>query len=225
MKKMKKTTCSRSISSSALDGKTQRGYSFFIYDPRDASKKFFLMFIAILLFVGFSFAQTTESNPASGKNDIGYKLSRKTSEEKMNIKLVKDISSSTLNSFKSDFPGAENVVWMTTPTGYTEVEFTLGNSNRTAFYDSDNHLIGNSQSVDYNSIPANASAYIAKHYKGYTPEKVMFYDDNEANGNNLNIFGNTLDHDGYYASMKNGNKQIVLHISTDGNVTYFCNFK
>ena len=161
-----------------------------------------------------------------GSNAITKKHKKAEREERRMIRQVEDISSATMNLFAKEFPNAHHVSWTATD-GFAEADFTNHGSKGVAFYDYDNGLVGTGKYISYEDLPAKSFAQIDKHYKDYTPEQVIYYDDNELNENNANVFGATLDKDSYYALMQNkdSHKEIVLQISQEGNVLFFSKLK
>jgi hypothetical protein len=190
-----------------------------------------LTFICLVAFCGLASAQSLASITTPVKShrngDIGDKFreeKREVREEKRSVRAVEDIPYKTKELFNTDFGNAKRISWMS-PAGFDEADFTLKNSKMMAFFDFDSQLIGTGKFVTFNELPANAIAEIQKKYKDYVPEKIMFYDDNEANDTNLNLFGQEMAQDSYFAQMKDGSKQIVLQILRDGTVSYFSNFQ
>ncbi|MDP4284145.1 MAG: hypothetical protein Q8891_06955 [Bacteroidota bacterium] len=195
--------------------------------------KIFLTGIMFFGFISFSLAQNTTYKNASYKKDLlkeKREISEKLRTEKKELNNVKsilnkisDMPTLTVEKFKTDFPKAQNVNWLKTD-GYIEVNYKLNNSQMVTFYDFNNNLIGTGKYVTYQSLPARSLKKIAKDYKGYKPEKVMYFDDNDQNANNMNFFGSDIDVDDYYALLrdkKNAQKEIVLQITPTGQVSYF----
>jgi hypothetical protein len=127
---------------------------------------------------------------------------------------------STGQHFLSDFPDATDVNWNTK--GLPEVTFMSGGKMMTAFYDYDNSLIGTTSKVSYDDLPESARKYIEKHFKGYTPETAILYDDNEYNDSPIELYETSFDgEDNYFVELVNNNKKIVLQIGMDGIVSFF----
>lgn len=201
--------------------------------------KTFLLGILLFGFAGFSFAQTAVNKKIlfkekkallNEKREISEKLrtdKKDLREVKSIINEIANIPSNTVEKFKLHYPKAKNVSWLQTD-GFIEADYTLHKSRMVTFYDFNNNQIGTGKYVSYKSLPAKSRGYIAKNYKEYTPEKAMYYDDNRQNLNDMNFFGNTLDHNDYYLLLKNNKddkNEIVLQITRDGEVSYFSNAK
>ncbi|MEO9022039.1 MAG: hypothetical protein ABI237_00090 [Ginsengibacter sp.] len=159
-----------------------------------------------------------------GKTSVSSKmLRREERQEKRKIKAVEDISWGTMNLFAEEFPKAQNVKW-TSVKGFAEADFKSGSSSMVAFYDFENKLVGTGKYVSYNQLPHDAIKSIEKDFKNYKPEKIIYYDDNGLNENDITFFGNTIGEDDYYALMKDRNdpeKEMVLQITPRGEVFYF----
>lgn len=208
-------------------------YTIMANDYKKTGYKIFLL-ISMLFFGMYysSFGNTPLTKgflpiEKSGPNSTSVRSHKKSArEEKRMIRQVEDISSTTMNLFAQEFPKAHHVSWTSTA-GFAEADFTCRGSKRLAFYDYDNGLVGTGKYISYKDLPVKSFAQIDKSYKDYTPEQVIYYDDNELNENNANVFGATVNADSYYALMKNNNtaKEIVLQITPDGEVMFFSNLK
>lgn len=189
---------------------------------------FILTFISFFSFSNFAVAQSESMDLAvifKGNPQNAREIKREIREEKENTKMVENISQNTMDKFAMNFPKAKNVEWSVPGNEFVKVNFTYKNRPRMAFYDFKDNLIGTGHYADYSVIPEKAQKRIAKEYKGYTPVKTMWFDDNEANDNNFNFLGMPIEEDSYFVQMKNGNKQIVVQVDTDGEVSYFNDMK
>lgn len=179
-------------------------------------KKFLSLGTLIFLLAISCFASPSTNNLTLNKRN----------GEKIIIKPVEGISILTKDQFEINFPKAANVRWTTIP-GFSEADFTLGKSKMAAFYDFNNGLVGTGKYISYKELPAKGIENINRYFSNYSPEIVMYYNDNEQNENNMNLFGIFLDKNAYYALMKenNSNKEIVVQITLDGNASYFSDVK
>ena len=223
---MKKSTIFRSKFLSTSADKFWNSKIFNYYFLKAMAAKIFLSAVVCFGLFSFASAQNTQNNNAqlTSNRDISHKLKDQNREEKREVRAVENISSATMSLFAIDFPKAKNVSWMSTE-GYTEADYNMGKSQMMAFFDFDNKLIGTAKYVDYNTLPAVALKDIAKHFKGFVAKQVLFYDDNEANETNIDMFNQSIDQDAYFALMDRGNKEIVLQILPDGEVAYFDSVK
>ncbi|MBS1747824.1 MAG: hypothetical protein JST21_16795 [Bacteroidetes bacterium] len=132
-----------------------------------------------------------------------------------------EVSNFSKQNFETRFPKATNVTWIRED--YFDVaSYTMNNKSMKAYYDEDSHLVGTISPSTFDKLPISARNYIGKHYKGYSPEKVIFYDDNEANSTDMIMYNTQFeDMDSYFVELSNGTHEIVLHVFKDGNVMFF----
>jgi hypothetical protein len=132
-----------------------------------------------------------------------------------------DISFQSKQQFIDDFGDIKDAAW--TSDGYfDEAIFTKDGKQMKAFYDIDNKLVGTVVDKTFNDLPAVAQKYISKKYKDYNIQNVIFYDDNEANETDMILYGAQFDdEDNYFVEVSKGTQKIVLHVSPDGDVSYF----
>ncbi len=134
-----------------------------------------------------------------------------------------EVDSRTLQQFSVDFPGV-TVVSSTRNETISEISFTQNAVLYNAFYDLDNNLIGTTTQKQVSDLPQAALKSISKNYAGYTISKVIFFDDNEANDNDMWLYGKQFaDADNYFAELVNKGKSLVLQITKDGTVFFFKN--
>ncbi|HUZ61138.1 MAG TPA: hypothetical protein VMU83_20350 [Hanamia sp.] len=138
---------------------------------------------------------------------------------------LEGVSYEIRESFVQRFPKIKNVKWSNID-GYTAIDFTKGSSMRVALYNINGNLIGTGSNISYNALPKESFKEINKYYKNYVPEETIHYSENGLNGNGLNMYGTTTTGNGYYALMKDkkNNKEILLQISPNGEVSYYGNF-
>jgi hypothetical protein len=152
-----------------------------------------------------------------------HKLSRAQKDENRTIRKEKATTGpnyTTEQHFLTDFPGATNVSWKIN--GFEEAMFTLNGKEMKAFYDYDHDLIGTTTVVNYFDMPEIARKYIEKHYKDYTSQQVILFDDNEYNSTDMVLYGNAFeDEDNYFVELSNNNKKIVLQVNMEGLVTFY----
>lgn len=153
----------------------------------------------------------------------GHKVSREQREENRISRREKAAITpnyTTEQHFQTDFSNATNVSWK--KAGFEEASFTLEGKEMKAFYDYNNELIGTTTPVEYSTLPRAARTYIEKHYKGYSPQHVIMFKDNEYNQSDMVLYGNPFDDaDTYFIELLNNNKTIVLQSNMEGLVSYF----
>ena len=183
-------------------------------------KKFFLA-TATMVLTGLFFS-------ASAGNGKADKESRKQiRKEKREIKRelwLHSVDIATEEQFDYDFPNAKDVTW--TRSIFDEAAFADGDIHKVAYYDKDNKLVGTTTYVDYSVLPAKAKQQISKKYPGYSIDKVILFDDNEANETDMHLFNSSFkDEDTYFPVLSKGSKQIILKVTTGGNVSFFRDYK
>lgn len=91
-----------------------------------------------------------------------------------------------------------------------------------AYYDVRGKLVGTLQHEHYADIPKVAQKRIKEIYPGYTPEDVIYFNDNEANDTNMMLYGDEFDDaDAYFVELKSDAKRVVVQVSPDGEVWLF----
>ena len=126
--------------------------------------------------------------------------------------------------FSRDFPDARFVSWAYG--AFVEATFLDNTVLKTAYYDEDNNLVGTANEVDVAALAEKARDHINKMYPGYTIEKVIFFDDNEANDTDMSLFNQSFeDEDNFFPLLINGSERIILKVSPEGEVSYFGNLK
>src|SRR6185295_15504506 len=165
-----------------------------------------VLFIAVILVM---------ANPVTSGNDRGVKKKKETRWEP---------NRGTEFEFSKDFPNAAAVTWNFG--AFVEASFLDNGVAKTAYYDDDDNLVGTTNEVDVTALPEKARDHIGKVYPGYTIERVVFFDDNEANDTDMSLFDQSFeDEDNYFPLLSNGSKQIILKVSPKGKVSFFENFK
>jgi hypothetical protein len=176
-------------------------------------------FILLALF-GFSYAQKTGQTGQKGDiiSNLRAKHDRHVNNEADRIPV------GTRNEFASDFSDAQDVTWKVGP-GYSEAQFMKEGKLMMAFFDYNDELIGTGYYVDFADLPEKGRMRIQKDYEDYTPEKAMFFEDDQDNEDLLNFFGNFLQKDAYFVLLRkdDGDKEIVVQVAKDGEVSYFSN--
>lgn len=131
-----------------------------------------------------------------------------------------DVSGLAKDHFFQDF-GNVNPSWKRT-SYFDEASFVKDGKPMTAYYDNGAELVGTTSPADFSALPLSAQNNINKHYKGYSIDKVILYDDNEFNVSDMMMYGMTVsDEDNYFVELSKGPKAIVLEVTMDGDVSYF----
>jgi len=183
-------------------------------------KKFLLAITAVIL-TGLFYS----ASAGNGKSDKeSRKQMRKERRQVRHDIWLHTPDIATDEQFNYDFPHATDIIW--TRSVFEEAAFTDGDIHKIAYYDVDNNLVGTTTYVDYSMLPAKAQRYISKKYKGYMIDKVILFDDNEANQTDMYLFNNSFeDEDTYFPVLSKDSKQVILKVTPDGNVSFFRDFK
>lgn len=192
-------------------------------------KTLLLTGVALLFFAGTSFSQSKQSLKKDIRRIDHREAVLKDMKRKDKITLRKlegkEASYQSTQQFKMDFGNATNVNW-TRDGFFDKATFTQNGKTMEAYYNFDAQLVGTVTPSTFSALPANAQKDIQKHYKDYKVMKVIYYDDNEANSNDMLLYGAQFeDEDSYFVELSKNNKKIVLHVVPDGGVFYFTEIK
>lgn len=158
-----------------------------------------------------------ESAPRSPISNHSKKEMRKQfREEKRN-----EINDLSKLHFERDFGNGKEAIWNKSP-NFDEAVFMQDGNEVTAYYDRSTELVGTTMVKSFNDLPLAAKEYLEKHYSDYTKEEVIFFDDNELNETNMNLFDTPFeDEDNYFVQLSKGDKQIILRVNMEGEVSFF----
>jgi hypothetical protein len=130
----------------------------------------------------------------------------------------------TLLQFYSDFPGAKDISWK--EGAFAEASFLDDGILKTAYYDTDSKLVGTTAHVDFSALPEKAQQKINKKYPGFYTKDVIFFDDNEVNETDMNLWATSFeDEDNYFPVLSDGSKEVILKVTMDGDVSLFHEMK
>jgi hypothetical protein len=118
----------------------------------------------------------------------------------------------TANTFaakqlKAEFKDATNITW-STQARLSEASFTWNGQKLHAFYNEDGEQVALSREVSEDKLPLKAIQAIKAKYDGYTTTEAIEYNSTE-------------DGLSYYVSLENGNKKVILSVSSEGLVSVF----
>jgi len=183
-------------------------------------KKLFCLSAALFIAVVFVMA-----NPLVTGNGPGTKKKTENSKKQQREKISLSPPSRAIEfEFSQDFPNAKYVTWADGK--FVEASFLDNDVLKIAYYDEDNHLVGTTTDVDASALPEKARDHIDKIYPGYTIEKVVFFDDNEANDNDMFLYNHSFeDEDNYFPLLVKDSSKIILEVSPKGEVSFFENLK
>lgn len=147
------------------------------------------------------------------------KLVRKEKREGRREEWLHSVNTVTETRFHIDFPAARDVSW--TEDKYAEASFYDDGQLKTAYYDDDNTLVGTTVDVDVASLPEKARRYINKKYPDYTIERVIFFEDNQANDTDMILFDNSFeDKDNYFPVLAGDSRRIILKVNEEGDTSF-----
>lgn len=109
--------------------------------------------------------------------------------------------------FKAEYPEAEHISYKSGK-DYVVINFVQHQQQMQAFYDNDGNKIGTSRAISLNSLPLPAQKKLAEKYKDYTTTEAIEFD-------------NVQEGIGYYVSLQNSAQKIILHISSQGEISTF----
>ena len=178
--------------------------------------------VAAMLMAGAYIANAGTTNTRTDRET--RKQLRKERRERRNELWLHSVNGVMESQFYADFPNASNVSW--TQGAFAEATFTDNEVVKTAYYDEDNELVGTTSEIDYSLLPESARRNIDKEYKDYKVDKVILFDDNEANDTSMLLFDNSFgDQDTYFPVLSNGSKKIILKVTMEGEVSFFKNYR
>lgn len=171
--------------------------------------------VFILAAYGLSFAQNQ-------RGDLTHKLRK---NEMAATNQVDKIPIRTVNEFEMDFNNVDDVTWKV-ENGFNEADFRMNDKSMMAFFNYDDELIGTGSYVDYAELPEKGKEKITKDYPDYSIEKIMYFEDANADDEDfLNFFGNFLKDKAYFVLLRNNEKEIVVQVTDNGDVSYFSNVR
>lgn len=112
----------------------------------------------------------------------------------------KTINSRVKNSFAADFGTVENVEWSHTA-DYATATFVMNNKRTNAFYGSEGKLVGTSQAIAIDELPAAAKKTFRKKYADYTVTEAIHFAGMEETA--------------YFVSVEKENKTQILKIANN----------
>ena len=181
-------------------------------------KKIFLASVVIMGMPPFIQAKSNMGTDREARKEL-----RKEKREARRDFWLHSVNVVTENQFYDDFPQAKEVSWQ--QGRFAEATFRDGDMVKTAYYDSENELVGTTTPVDVSALPAKAQQLISKRYPAYKIEKVILFEDNEANDTDMFLYNSPFtDKDTYFPVISNGSKEVILQVGLDGSVSFFQNY-
>lgn len=139
---------------------------------------------------------------------------------------TQEVSYMAKQDFSTDFPSVQTVQW-NRDKEYSEATFMNKGMKMHAFYNWYGNLSSTTHDYAYNSLPQAAQNSIARQYKNYAVEKTIVLKDDESNLNDLFPLVPYEYRTNYFVLLKKNDQpeQIILHVTPDGNVSYFKTMK
>jgi hypothetical protein len=189
-------------------------------------KRLLIVSAATVLTVATIQAQTEEISLKSDVQNLHQQTKEIKKEERGEKKELRklegeNVSYQSKNAFYADFGNVPGTTW-TRGDYFDEAHFIKDGQAMTAYYDFDAQLVGTTTHKSFSDLPEIAQKYINKKYSDYTIKDVIFYDDNEYNDTDMVLYGDPFeDEDSYFVVLNKEDHQTILHINTNGNVSFF----
>ncbi|PSR52665.1 hypothetical protein AHMF7605_03555 [Adhaeribacter arboris] len=119
-------------------------------------------------------------------------------------KLTK-VTETVQSKFAQGFAGAENVTWEITDK-FQKAFFKKNGIYFTAFYNLKDEFVATTHHVTWNALPLKSLHRIGKIYRGYRIKSVIQYTNQEKV---------------YFVNLEKKNKQLLVQVQPDQNVTLF----
>ena len=184
-------------------------------------KKLMVYATAILMLISVTL-KAQDKNTTAMNSLRSIKKSETKAERKEVRKENRDlVSKRSINAFMEDFSDVSNVAWEKWAS-FDEAIYTQKGIQHKAFYDENSKLIGTTTDETYADLPVVARKEIRKNYKGYHVDKVVYFEDNKYNDQNMLLYGNEFeDADNYFVEMSNKDKNIIIQANPEGEVFFF----
>lgn len=174
-------------------------------------------------------ADKTQANQAeiANLNEQKSRIERQKKADKSQLRKVEaqEVTYQAKQQFIADF-GDVPVTKSQRTNYFEEFVFNKDGQDVTAFYDTDEKLVGTSVKRNFDDVPSKARLYILNKYADYTIGDVIFYDDNEANETDMVMYNQSFgDADNYFVELKKGNEKIAVKVDMEGEVSYFTEIK
>ena len=188
-------------------------------------KKLMGLSAAIFFLAAVVNAQSTEASPTSEikiDKEARASINKEKKEYRKALRKLKEneVSGRTEEAFISDFGNIPVTNWQRLDY-FDEADFIKDGQAMSAFYDEDANFVGTATTKTFEDLPEQAQEYINKKYSDYNIGAVIFYDDNEQNQRNMELYNLQIDADSYFVELKKDNKEIVVQVTENGDVSYY----
>ena len=131
------------------------------------------------------------------------------------------VSERAMNHFGEDFPKATDAKWERSGS-FDQVTFSSGDQKMTAYYDSDDNLVGSTTPKSLKDLPAKGRQEIKAKYGDYSVGPVIYFDDNARIDTDMILWASQFDDENmYFAELNKGNSKIIIKITPSGEVSFF----
>lgn len=191
-------------------------------------KKLMIYSTAILMMLSISTLKAQEGNGMAMNSMKSLKKSETKDERKEIRKDERNvISNISMEEFKRDFGKVADVSWERYPF-FDIAIYTKDKHQYKAYYDRDSKLVGTTTVKTFADLPKNAQKHIQKEFGNYKVDKVVFFEDNQLNDNDMLLYGSQFeDADNYFVELSDlaNNKNIVVQVNPEGWVFFFKKLK
>lgn len=134
------------------------------------------------------------------------------------------ISYTVLNQFSYDFKDATDVSWKIDG-NCQKAEFVLEGKKLTAFYSLTGEYMGVTRPVAFKTVPASAQKEIGTQYTGYKVGEVIELQPKATAQSALSTYASSSsfndDSKVYFVDLKNEKEEILVRVTTNGDVYFF----
>ena len=185
-------------------------------------KKLMIYSTAILMMLSVITLKAQEGNKTAMNSMKSLKKSETKTERKEVRKedrnLVSDIS---MEAFGRDFENVSDVSWEK-DSFFDIAMFNKDGHSYKAFYGRDSKLAGTTTVKTFADLPKDAQKEIKKQFGNYTIDKVVYFENNQSNNNDMLLYGTQFEGaDNYFVEMSGNNKNIVVQVNPEGQVFFF----
>ena len=178
--------------------------------------------------VNISRAQAPEFSYSGEKKELRQEKKQIATEEKSarreeTTARHSEVNNMTRQQFRLDFPQAQNPSYYVGKR-FDEVFYTQDGERFTAYYDETSSLVGTTTTKQFEDIPKDAQEKIMHRYidKGYSLNRVILFNDNEATDTDMWLYENQFDDtDTYFVELNKDGRMTVLQVDMDGEVSFF----
>jgi hypothetical protein len=183
-------------------------------------KKLLILPAALLMTVVAVNAQENTTDIAKAKAAIrDAKLEKKDARKQLRALEGDEPGVMVKDHFYEDF-GDIDPSWKRTKF-YDEASFINDGKPTVAYYNADAKLVGTTNPAEFAELPASAQKTIKKQYKGYDTEKVILFNNNEADPSAMILYGSSFSSDdNYFVELAKANKKVILQVDMDGLVSF-----